>query len=410
MKTLINNKKLYLNNSAFMPNNLLFIIFYSINILMYSQPTFNNNSISYSGTFKNYNSMSFTTSGNANPILLVSITSVKAVNSISIPGIGNLTLIQSATQASSRTALYYLPSTIVNTTYVLHIAMSASDVVSVVAAEFDNVDSATPFTSANISRGQGASPVCTVICSETDLIIGVLGTIQELPTAGPGHTLISSTNLAGKQHNAMVTKAGSFPTTQVTFSIAGGDDYVLVSVALSSVTPLPVQFISFNAYSNSREVIISWSTAVEMNSDYFTLQRSKDGVSFENVIDIKASGNSSTVKNYSVVDSDPYQGVNYFRVKEIDFDGSFQFSGTVAVTIHSLSDDSLSVFPNPSATLFTVEAGREGQYYLLNEIGQTIRELNLNAENNYKINIESMNSGIYFLVGGSVRKKIVVQK
>ncbi len=109
---------------------------------------------------------------------------------------------------------------------------------------------------------------------------------------------------------------------------------------------LPVEFLSFDAKPNGNVVDLSWSTASEFNSDHFVVQRSKDGVDFENVVQVNAAGNSSLVKNYSSIDYDPYNEVSYYRLKQLDNDGKFMFSNIVSVKFHS--EDMLLLYPNPS--------------------------------------------------------------
>ena len=115
------------------------------------------------------------------------------------------------------------------------------------------------------------------------------------------------------------------------------------------VSPLPVEFLSFDAQPNGNAVDVIWSTASEFNSDYFEVQRSKDGTLFENVGQVKAAGNSHTTKKYSLVDYDPYQGVSYYRIRQVDHDGKYMFTDIAAVNFQSTNANMFSVFPNPSA-------------------------------------------------------------
>jgi hypothetical protein len=97
--------------------------------------------------------------------------------------------------------------------------------------------------------------------------------------------------------------------------------------------PLPVELLSFTATANQdkMQVDLEWQTATEINNDYFTVQRSKNGVDFEDVFTKAGAGNSSTVKNYSGVDPSPYLGVSYYRLKQTDFNGSYSYSDVVPV-------------------------------------------------------------------------------
>ncbi len=94
---------------------------------------------------------------------------------------------------------------------------------------------------------------------------------------------------------------------------------------------LPVSLLYFNAELTESNVALSWSTASEINNDYFTVQRSGDGEVFENVSTVKGSGNSTQIRYYNFSDEKPYSGLNYYRLKQTDFDGKYSYSSLVAV-------------------------------------------------------------------------------
>jgi hypothetical protein len=116
--------------------------------------------------------------------------------------------------------------------------------------------------------------------------------------------------------------------------------------------PLPVDFLSFNAQPNDNVIDVIWSTAAEFNSDYFMVQHSQDGVSFEDVTLVESAGNSSTVKNYSAVDPDPFPGISYYRLKQVDNDGKFAYSNLVAVNFDE--ENIFTVYPSPSSGDFNL--------------------------------------------------------
>ncbi|MBI4946154.1 MAG: T9SS type A sorting domain-containing protein [Bacteroidetes bacterium] len=113
-----------------------------------------------------------------------------------------------------------------------------------------------------------------------------------------------------------------------------------------SQTPLPIELLAFDAKQNGNSVNVQWSTAAELNSDYFLVQRSKDGIYFSDVTRVNAAGNSSTTRKYSTEDYEPYNGVSYYRLKQVDYDGKFSYSDVVAVQLHN--EDAILVYPNPA--------------------------------------------------------------
>lgn len=89
---------------------------------------------------------------------------------------------------------------------------------------------------------------------------------------------------------------------------------------------LPVKLISFAAILANEKVNCTWETASETNNDYFTIERSKDGSSFESIGNVKGQGNSNINTRYSYTDNNPFGGISYYRLKQTDFDGKYTYS------------------------------------------------------------------------------------
>ena len=95
--------------------------------------------------------------------------------------------------------------------------------------------------------------------------------------------------------------------------------------------PLPIELISFNAVLQQPSVKLNWTTATEINSDYFDVQRSVDGIIFEKILSQPAAGNSFSNRYYTAADINPPEGLIYYRLKETDFDGSITYSPIATV-------------------------------------------------------------------------------
>ncbi|MGZ4060289.1 MAG: T9SS type A sorting domain-containing protein [Bacteroidia bacterium] len=116
-----------------------------------------------------------------------------------------------------------------------------------------------------------------------------------------------------------------------------------LSSTLSGVNPLPIELLSFSAaYNNENAVDIKWSTASEKNNDYFTVERSADGMNFEKINIVHGAGNSTHTINYSSIDNSPLEGISYYRLKQTDFNGSYVYSKSVAVEINILNFEIIS--------------------------------------------------------------------
>lgn len=116
-----------------------------------------------------------------------------------------------------------------------------------------------------------------------------------------------------------------------------------------SVTPLPVELISFTGMAENDYNHLSWTTATEINNDYFTLERSTDGVNFDPVARIAGAGNSTQVHEYAYNDMFPADGYNYYRLKQTDYNGQSSYSNIVSLEFHLGHISVENVRPNPTS-------------------------------------------------------------
>lgn len=137
-----------------------------------------------------------------------------------------------------------------------------------------------------------------------------------------------------------------------------GNDFALDDITFSycsSCGTAPVTFLGINARQKGSGVSVEWSTSQEINSSRFDIEKSADGNSnWDLVASINAAGNSSVVKNYNAYDARPLNGVNFYRIKQVDKDGNFKYSKTVRVNLN-FSKTGVSVLANPFHSLLTVD-------------------------------------------------------
>lgn len=117
-----------------------------------------------------------------------------------------------------------------------------------------------------------------------------------------------------------------------------------------SSDPLPITLLSFTAVYNSHNYTVDliWFTTAEINNDYFTIERGKDGMEFSPIGYVAGAGNSNTLLRYDFADEQPLTGINYYRLKQTDYDGTYDYSPIVAVNIDEVLPE-LTVFPNPAS-------------------------------------------------------------
>jgi len=101
------------------------------------------------------------------------------------------------------------------------------------------------------------------------------------------------------------------------------------------------QDISFGAFSDGKKVIVCWSTVNERSFDYFTIERSKDGVNFVTAVMIKGAGKITTLMDYTDIDYSPFSGISYYRLKQTDYSGESFYSETVIVNYQVTKDGSI---------------------------------------------------------------------
>lgn len=114
------------------------------------------------------------------------------------------------------------------------------------------------------------------------------------------------------------------------------------------INPLPVELISFTGKAASEGIALNWATASEKDNDRFEVQRSADGRSFETIGTVKGNGNSSTKLAYNFTDKTAKANLNYYRLRQVDFNGKFEFSKVISVNGKAVKGMDMVVYPNPS--------------------------------------------------------------
>jgi hypothetical protein len=166
-------------------------------------------------------------------------------------------------------------------------------------------------------------------------------------------------------------------------------------------TVLPVELLYFDAYSANNEIELFWSTASEINSDIFIVERTRDGIEFEEVTRMKAAGNSITTLNYKAVDKNPYAGLSYYRLRQVDFDGK-TYDSKLVVAKHISSVTDVQLFPNPSKENALVklvsEFATDGTLQVINSLGALVYDAPVSVQsgiNFIPVNMAELPSGIY---------------
>ena len=163
-----------------------------------------------------------------------------------------------------------------------------------------------------------------------------------------------------------------------------------------SVNILPVELTSFSASTDKNQVQLNWQTAQEINNDYFQIERkTTQSREWEVIGKEQGRGNSDTTVDYGFTDAKPANGVNYYRLKQTDFDGQFEYSEMVSAEMRTTI--SIDIFPNPTSselTIVTPTDFTDGEIYLFDIMGRMVISISANERN--RLNLSDLNSGIYF--------------
>jgi len=173
---------------------------------------------------------------------------------------------------------------------------------------------------------------------------------------------------------------------------------------------LPEVLLSFDVIINDKKVELTWSSNTENNNNYFTIEKSKDAINFEEVTTIKGFGNYSSLVNYFDVDYIPYEGISYYRLKQTDSKGHTLSSRLVSVN-YRLNNDGLVANKNSvdenTANLLGSE-NKEVLVVLRNEKGQeSFSKVLVNEQNAITIspdNEDKLDNGTYVVIACSNNK------
>ncbi len=171
------------------------------------------------------------------------------------------------------------------------------------------------------------------------------------------------------------------------------------------IAAVPVELTSFSANVLNGGVVLSWTTATETNNSGFQVERSKDNESFKQIIFVPGFGTTTEPKSYSYTDNSVNSGTYYYRLKQIDFDGSFSYSEVLEVNIGLPTEFALEQnYPNPfnpSTTInFTVPQSAQVTLKIFDVLGREVSTLinQVVPGGNHEVQFDAtgLPSGLYF--------------
>lgn len=175
-------------------------------------------------------------------------------------------------------------------------------------------------------------------------------------------------------------------------------NWTLENNASLDCTVLPVRWLAFEAELVDTEVALHWTTASVQDNDHFDIERSQDGIQFEPIGAVPAVGFSQGASHYEFLDRAPHTGLNYYRIRQVDLDGTFSFSQIRVIDLLRRNDGILAL-PNPGSGLVDIRLTDIGSVAFLSVLDATGREVLRRSVTSDHIGFDasSLASGSYVL-------------
>ncbi len=185
----------------------------------------------------------------------------------------------------------------------------------------------------------------------------------------------------------------------------GANNLYLDNFVLNEINALPAELTEFTAAADEKNnVTVNWTTAVERNVDYFGIEYSADGMTWQETERITAAGNSSTEQNYTTNISLP-TGAWKLRLAIHDFDGSLEYSQVRSVNMTGKT--TVRAYPNPVTDVLTIENAEGKTLRLINAQGLTVRNTTTQPAEKQIIDMSDLPHGVYFLQTESDNLRII---
>ena len=262
-------------------------------------------------------------------------------------------------------------------------------------------------------------PTLSKLVSGTALVID-----DNTATANPANNRGGNSNSnSTDQSGTVVVDFGNTILTQVKVHYHNNDDadddpgqqfILLGAIAFAPASTLPLTLTSFNGALKNNTIQLNWTTAQEENLDKFIVEKSPNGIDWQTLTTVKASGNSNTTKEYNTTDP-AAASVNFYRLKQLDIDGKYTYSQTIRIHSNGNERSGIRLYPNPATNATTLNINTENKVAahikIYNQLGLQLQQLQrslIAGSNNIPVpGISTLPTGTYFItVEDETGKKI----
>jgi len=179
---------------------------------------------------------------------------------------------------------------------------------------------------------------------------------------------------------------------------------------VSDCGSLPVELISFDGNLVNEQVLLSWKTASEIDNAGFEIQHSQDARSWETLGFVKGFGTTLEEQNYKYYDQFPELGINYYRLKQMDTDETYEYSELVSINQKGEKEERLTVYPNPASTSVHISIETKDQipynFQLVDPLGRIIKTWASENKHRYTLPIEDLANGSYMIIAKNNRNAL----
>lgn len=242
-----------------------------------------------------------------------------------------------------------------------------------------------------------SSTVNTDITAPCDPVAGVDGSANNTDVNPVTDAGLSPTNPIGGliftvylEDVAASTAPGAETSTSTQFTST------LNGLSIAS-SPLPVELITFQAQEKNQRSLLEWSTASEVNNDFFEVQWSQNGVQFETIGWVQGQGTSFEINHYEFIHNHPTAGNNYYRLRQVDFDAHFSLSEIELVKIESKKV--MTIFPTLATSHITLDKPEaiESRIIIYDVNQKIIRDFKDNGDQRLELDVANLPAGNYYI-------------
>lgn len=223
--------------------------------------------------------------------------------------------------------------------------------------------------------------------------------------------LLSLSLLTNGLNKAAFTPTRTFNQVELVFSsvLSLGQDIGFFEAYSTPVAPLPVVLTDFRGKATSTGVALQWQTASEHNTSHFVVERAVEtGGAFQTIGQVQSMGNSTQIKSYQLLDSAP-DLLNYYRLRQVDLDGTKTFSPVVAVRVLP-NEAVLAAYPSPATEWLTV-AGPVGTVFtVVDQSGRRVGGGTITAARLPQLDVSNLPVGLYVVQDAATGKRTKFMK